>query len=80
LSGIEIYHRKYIVNRKAGLGTASLDRKDSSKGYTKDNIQWIHKDLQKMKMDMPEDKFINWCNLIIENRKKNNVKLFECCL
>lgn len=46
--------------------TASLDRIDSSKGYTVDNIQWVHKDIQKMKMGMSQDDFHMWCKLVAE--------------
>ena len=48
--------------------TASLDRIDSNKGYTIDNVQWVHKDINKMKMDLEEDVFIDNCKLIIENK------------
>jgi hypothetical protein len=44
--------------------TASLDRIDSSKGYIKENVQWIHKDLQKMKHAMSDAQFIDWCHII----------------
>lgn len=47
-------------------GTASVDRIDSSKGYTKDNIQWVHKDVNKMKMDFTKEYFIEVCRLITE--------------
>lgn len=42
-------------------GTASLDRIDSSKGYTLDNIQWIHKDLNTMKMAFDQKYFLEMC-------------------
>ena len=45
-------------------GNASLDRIDSSKGYTKDNVQWVHKDINLMKMYLKQDNFINWCRTI----------------
>lgn len=48
--------------------TASLDRIDSNKGYTKDNVQWLHKDINQMKMDLPQDKFIEYCKLITQNQ------------
>lgn len=48
---------------------ASLDRIDSKKGYTKDNIQWIHKDINKMKMDLEQEKLINWCKKIASYNK-----------
>lgn len=48
-------------------GTASLDRIDNSKGYTKDNIQWVHKDINTMKMDFTTEEFTNYCRLVVEN-------------
>ncbi len=52
-------------------GNASLDRIDSKRGYTIDNVQWIHKDIQKMKWDMSEDKFFDWCNIISKNHPRS---------
>ena len=54
--------------------TASLDRIDSSKGYTLDNIQWVHKDINKMKMNLLEEKFIYYCHLISESHKENSIE------
>lgn len=50
-------------------GTASLDRKDSSRDYTGDNVQWVHKDVNAMKMDMPETEFIEWCRRVAGHRE-----------
>jgi len=47
--------------------TASLDRIDSSKGYVKGNIQWVHKDINKMKNILSNSKFIEYCKLIALN-------------
>lgn len=44
--------------------TASIDRIDSSKGYVEGNIQFLHKDINKMKMDFDQNYFINICKLI----------------
>lgn len=44
--------------------TASLDRIDSSKGYTIDNVQWIHKTVNLMKNVLSQADFINWCKLV----------------
>jgi hypothetical protein len=54
-------------------GDASLDRIDSSKGYVKGNVQWVHKVLNKMKMNMPNDAFIDWCRLVSKNLKKEDI-------
>ena len=46
---------------------ASVDRIDSSLGYTKDNIQIVHKRLNLMKQDIPNDEFIEWCIAVAKN-------------
>lgn len=43
---------------------ASVDRIDSSSGYWKYNIQIVHKTLNMMKKDMPNDLFISWCKMV----------------
>ena len=50
--------------------TASLDRIDSSKGYVEGNLQWVHKDLNRMKNAYSQEEFINWCKLITEYQNK----------
>ena len=52
----------YLLNKR--IGNASLDRIDSSKGYVKDNIQWVHKDVQIMKNKFSEDYFKQICCLV----------------
>lgn len=44
--------------------TASIDRIDSSKGYTIDNIQWVHKYVNVIKRDVPQDQFIDFCKKV----------------
>ena len=53
------------------INTASLDRKDSSKGYTKDNIQWLHKSVNDMKWHYPEKYFKEICKKV-SNFDKNS--------
>jgi hypothetical protein len=55
---------KELAHEKAQ--TASFDRIDSMQGYIKNNIQWIHKDINLMKSDMNENSFIYWCKKIAE--------------
>lgn len=50
--------------------TASIDRIDSSKGYTKDNIQWVHKNVNIMKMDQTMDQFLYICKKIVDHQAK----------
>jgi len=41
--------------------TASLDRIDSNIGYVEGNVQWVHKSLNIMKNDLPNNIFIGLC-------------------
>lgn len=68
LSGVPLEFEKSQYGLWHGEPTASLDRIDSSKGYLKDNIQWVHKDVNKMKQNLDEAKFIEWCHLISNNQ------------
>lgn len=63
LSGFDLSFSSTV---KASDGTASLDRIDSSKGYTLDNVQWVHKRVNVMKMDLPDEEFVSWCKLIAQ--------------
>lgn len=47
--------------------TASVDRIDSNKGYSKDNIQWVHKDVNMMKKNYDEGYFIKMCELVVNH-------------
>ena len=47
-----------------GEQTASLDRIDSSKGYNKHNVQWVHKTLNYMKWTLTQEEFIHICKLV----------------
>ena len=44
--------------------TASLDRIDSNGIYEPNNVQWVHKPLNKMKMDLSQEDFIKWCKKV----------------
>jgi hypothetical protein len=61
ISGIPIY---FDDNNKTDNGTASLDRIDSSLGYIKGNIQWVHKSINSMKMSQEQPDFIGLCKLV----------------
>lgn len=41
--------------------TASLDRIDSSVGYVEGNLQWVHRDVNKLKKNMGDARFIELC-------------------
>lgn len=63
-----------IVMASAQFRTASLDRIDSQKGYHLDNIQWVSKHLNVMKLDWEQKEFIQACETIskFQNINKQN--------
>ena len=67
LSGLQIgfgdSRRMYIKT------TASLDRIDNSKGYIEGNLQWLHKEINKMRGKLPISEFIGFCKTITEHQK-----------
>lgn len=63
LSGVKLTFQKDRLTK----GTASIDRIDSNKPYTKNNIQWVHKTVNLMKNKQNEADFIKFCKLIAEN-------------
>ena len=70
-TGVElILTTKY--GRKYGLNTASLDRIDSSRGYTIDNIQWVHKKINRIKSNLSEKEFIDWCKKVTDHYEQHN--------
>lgn len=56
-------------NSKSTGATASIDRIDSKKGYTKDNVQWVHVEINYMKHKFSNNKFFDWCKKIINYNK-----------
>lgn len=64
LSGLEISFAERVADHWHGKSTASLDRIDSFLGYTLSNIQWLHKDVNKMKSNLSSDRFSELCRLI----------------
>jgi hypothetical protein len=49
---------------------ASVDRINSQLWYDSANIQIVHKDLNMMKKDMPNEVFIAWCKLVSNYAKE----------
>jgi hypothetical protein len=58
-----------------GRVTASLDRINSDLGYIPGNCQWIHKDVNQMKWDMPQPKFVEWCDKVSKYQSQNYLKI-----
>lgn len=58
--------------------TASLDRIDSSKGYIEGNVQWVHKEINRMKGNLSNKSFIDLCRSVFEaseslDKQRNHV-------
>lgn len=62
LTGLDIYFESDCGQ------TASIDRIDSSKDYTVDNIQIVHKDINIMKNDYGNEYFILMCQHVANNK------------
>jgi hypothetical protein len=69
ISGLDIILPRSDESRSTGEYTASLDRKNSNLGYIKNNLQWVHKWVNKMKQNLQEDEFLYLCSLITDNNK-----------
>lgn len=72
LSGLSISFAPSSKTR--GEQTASLDRIDSSKGYIHGNVQWVHKLINQMKMNLSDSDFIELCRNVAENNTKEDAK------
>lgn len=66
LTGLNI---SFSSKHKLKDGTASLDRIDSSKGYIKGNVQWVHKTINLMKWNLEEKEFFAFCKLVKQYKK-----------
>lgn len=58
------------------IATASLDRIDSKKGYTLDNVQWTHSDInKKLKGSLSMEELVQWCAKISDYNNVSGGKL-----
>lgn len=64
LTGLELRFPKKSTSSEYKSATASLDRIDSTIGYVKGNVQWVHKDINIMKNTYSNNYFINMCKLV----------------
>lgn len=72
ITGVNINMLNANINNNYHLQTASLDRKDSSKGYIKGNVQWVHKVINSLKSDFNNDEFISLCHLVATTNPSYN--------
>jgi len=66
LTNLPIYFWKTSKNVDKH-STASLDRIDNTKGYVTNNVHWVHKKVNQIKMDMSLDDFITICRLVVDH-------------
>lgn len=52
--------------------SVSIDRIDSSKGYTKDNVQFVTAWVNKAKSNLPMDQFIAFCEAVVAKKGGQN--------
>lgn len=67
LSGIPL---AFEANHGKIKGNASLDRIDPSKGYTIDNVQWVHSSINNMKWNMPQQGFLGLCFAVYHHHER----------
>lgn len=63
-TGWDIPFPKYIKDFAKGRMVVSLDRINSKKGYIKGNLQWVHKDINMLKMHRLDEDFIRICKAV----------------
>lgn len=64
---IDLTESRKSSNVNFELMTASIDRIDSKKGYEPNNIQWVHKDINRMKWAFSQNQFIEMCQLVVNH-------------
>lgn len=68
--GLCAYTKLPLSSEAHQLNTVSLDRVDSNKGYTVDNIQLVCVPINRMKLNYTEAQFISLCQLVAQNVSK----------
>lgn len=61
------YTKQELTLEKNKSNTISLDRKDSLKGYTKDNVVFCTAIINIMKSDLTITEFLDNCRLVVKN-------------
>ena len=68
-NGLCVYTKLPLTIKANQFNTISIDRIDSSKNYTKENIQFVCRAVNEMKMHRDEGLFIHLCHLVAQNNK-----------
>ncbi len=61
--------RILIFGDQSNLATASLDRIDSKVGYKSGNLQWVHKDVNRMKGKLSDKRFVEFCREVVKHNE-----------
>lgn len=69
ITGVPISITDKIKLKGRFIRSASLDRIDPYKGYTIDNVQWVHIRVNIMRQDMTMEEFVQFCSLVLENNQ-----------
>lgn len=75
LSGIKLDPTSDITDKETSDNLGSADRIDSNEGYSTDNIEWVHKRINQMKMNIENPQFIEMCKAVADKdilRKVDN--------
>ena len=75
LTNIQMTYNKYTTtnNRIHHLNNISVDRIDSKKHYSNDNIQLVCVKINIIKWDLSSEDFIETCKLVVNNLNKNTI-------
>ncbi|NDD83557.1 hypothetical protein EBZ38_04645 [bacterium] len=63
VTGVPIFFPQ--TRKTANKSTASLDRIDNTKGYIEGNVQWVHKKINQIKMDLTIEDFFELCKSVV---------------
>lgn len=83
LTGKILKHNAYNVkgnNHIINNWNISVDRIDSNKGYTKDNVQLVGAIINRMKTDLTDDYFILFCQCVSSFNQKRIPEIVANCI
>lgn len=72
LTGVELFFGRIHFPHET---TASLDRIDSTRGYIEGNLQWVLKDVNKIKRDLDQTYLIRLCSLVTDYSRQGKNEL-----
>lgn len=67
LTGLPLDFVRNYAKNSTQQQTASLDRIDATLSYNPDNIQWVHKEINRMRGRLSVSDFIQWCRLVSQS-------------